>query len=856
MYQKAYLVLAIAALAPFEAYAVPDSDVIAGKSNTSDETKTDANTSSEDTIVVRSTPTSQTMGTQIISADLISKMPTRNGSVTELLKNNPNVQFANTSDNGNAPGELQPENVSFHGEKFYQNNYMIDGLSNNNTINPGANGGDLTADPDGYSPTDLPAGGAQSFWVNSELIDSIAVFDSNIAAKYGDFTGGVVDAKLKDPDLQKASGRISFRTTSDSLTKYHVDESVKDDFDQATSLYYQPKFTKKFYSATMNQPLSDQAGLIFSYNRQESEIPYFHSILGKWENQERLSETYLLKGNYLAENGDTFRATAMYSPHESTYLKRNIENGAFTNKGGGYRLNLEWEHLADWGKVSSLLGYQHEQNRIEHASDYYASWYSKYKGEESSVIDWDSTGSASTATRYGYYGGYGKYATEKNTYTAKQDYELNPFKVGSVNHQLDMGWQLDLYNASYQRFADVYVGRGAPTWDATTVCQSGDNLCIDGEQYFKNRTVYPARKVEGDYTNYAAYLQDSMTWGRLEITPGLRINYDDYLKNVNVAPRLASSFDIFGDRKSRIFAGVNRYYAQNMLAYKLRNGISQYYVETRTNASSPWVSGALTTASYDYDISKLKTPYSDEFNLGLSQRIGNTVWTIKYVHRNGKDQFGRSSTTDANGKKYYVLTNDASTQGDTVSLTVEPISPYKFKYADMRWSFGANYSNNKSSSQAYYDQSNTDETMVIFNGKLMEKGDMDALDYNTPWTAFVNLDTYIPKLRFNWSQRLGYTSGYTGYSTSTVSCPNGNTACGSYSGNATLYSEERYDDYLSYDWRFLYTQPIFKDQSLQISVDILNVFNTAIETNKSTSSSGAVTYKTGRQIWLGASWNW
>lgn len=122
-------------------------------------------------------------------------MPTGNGSVPELLKNNPNVQFANTANSSNTPGELAPENVSFHGEKFYNNNFMIDGLSNNNNINHGANKGVLDGDPDGYSPIDLPAGGTQSFWINSELIESLEVFDSNISAKYGDFTGGVVDAE-------------------------------------------------------------------------------------------------------------------------------------------------------------------------------------------------------------------------------------------------------------------------------------------------------------------------------------------------------------------------------------------------------------------------------------------------------------------------------------------------------------------------------------------------------------------------------------------------------------------------------------------------------------------------------------
>lgn len=49
---------------------------------------------------------------------------------------------------------------------------------------------------------------------------------------------------------------------------------------------------------------------------------------------------------------------------------------------------------------------------------------------------------------------------------------------------------------------------------------------------------------------------------------------------------------------------------------------------------------------------------------------------------------------------------------------------------------------------------------------------------------------------------------------------------------------------------------MFKTQSLELTVDVMNVFNTAIESSKSTTLSSAITYKTGRQIWLGAAWNW
>ncbi|UAY97143.1 TonB-dependent receptor plug domain-containing protein [Dickeya dadantii] len=813
----------------------------------------------EDTILVRSTPTSQSMGTQIINSEQIQRRPTRNGSVTELLRSNPNVRFSNSLDSSQTPGELAPENVSFHGEKFYQNNYMIDGLSNNNVINPGANNGELSNTPDGYSPTDLPAGGAQSFWVNSELIEQLQVFDSNISAKYGDFTGGVVDAKLKDPKLDRASGKVSYRTTRDSWARYHIDDDIEGDFYSASQLYYQPKFRKNFYSATFNQPLSDKAGFIFAYNRQQSSIPFYNSVMDEWVTQTREAETYLLKGTYLADNGDIFRLTGMYAPHESGYYKKDIKNGGYTNTGGGYRGNIEWEHHADWGKVSSLAGYQFEENRIEHEADTYQTWYRYNLSSRfvSRVVDW-GTGVAGNNAQLSGIGGYGKYATEKQTFTFKQDYELNPLALWGTSHQMDMGWQVDSYRAQYRRFSDVYTNRNTPTISTSVVCQAGDAFCINGEQYYRNRNLFPARQVEGNYVNYAVYLQDSVSYKNLEVTPGVRLQYDDYLKNLNIAPRLAASYDVFGDRATRIFGGANRYYAQNMLAYKLRAGINESVVQSRTSASSAWTSGNTSYGTNDYDISDLKTPYSDELSLGLSQRVYDTVWTLKWVNRQGRDQFGRSNRTDDSGQRYYYLTNDARTEGNTLSLTVEPISPYKLKYADIRWGLSASMADNKTSSQIYYDQGNLDDRKVIFKGRLTDRRDMDAVDYNTPWSVALNINTYFPAIRLNWDHNLAYTSGYKGYRTSSVTCSGSASsvsACGDYTGSATLYTERQYQDYVSYDWRFNYSLPTYKNQSLDLTLDVINVFDNVIATSQE-STGDTVTYKLGRQFWLGVAYNW
>lgn len=811
----------------------------------------------DDIITVRSAPTSQSMGTQIISAEQIRKYPTGNGTISELLEYNPNVRFSNDSNSSTSPGEIAPENVSFHGEKFYNNNFMIDGLSNNNTINPGSNNGSLTADPDGYSPTDLPSGGTQSFWINSELVQELQVFDSNVAAKYGEFTGGVVDARLKDPSLDRASGKVSWRTGRDSWTRYHIDENKREDFDAATELYYQPKFTKNFYSATFNQPINDNAGFIFSYNRQESRIPYYHSSMAMWSEQKRISETYLLKGTWFADNGDILRLTGMYSPHESTYYKKNVNNGGFTNNGGGYRTNIEWEHYSSWGKLTSLAGYQYEQNKIEQDADTYQSWYHFNKAQDfvSDKISWGSTTGANT--QYGYLGGYGTFGTDKSTTTLKQDAEFTPFSWLGITHQLDAGWQTDFYQGRYRRFGDSATSTGVATIDSTVSCQSGDDFCIDGEQYFKRRTLYPARTVEGSYVNYAAYMQDSLTVDRLELTPGVRMQYDDYLKNLTLAPRFAASLDVFGDKSTRLFGGANRYYGQNLLTYKLRTGISAKIEQTREDANSPWVGDTVKYNAYDYDVSDLKTPYSDELSLGLSQRVLDTVWTVKWVNRKGRDQFGRDSDVNDEGRKVYVLTNNAKTNGNTWSLSAQPISPYHLGIADVSWELGASIVKNKSSSQTYYDLSDTDDSMVIFNNKLTEKGELDALDFNTPWRAFANINTYFPALRLNWSQNIGYTAGYRGYSTRSISCPDDNNACGSYTGSATLYEKTKYKDYFTYDWRFGWTQPTVNNQSLELTLDVLNVLDNVIEaTQTGTTSSTQVTYKTGRQFWLGVAYSW
>lgn len=399
-------------------------------------------------------PFSQQMGTQKLTADDIARRPKNNGNITDLLRDNPAVNFANTAETSLNAGDIAPNEVSFHGEKFYNNNFILAGMSNNDNIDPAS-----TKETNGQNPWDLPAGNSQSFWVDTSLLKNMEAFDSNVSAKYGQFTGGVVNADLIDPDTTRQSGKISYRTTRDDWAKFHYSEIDQTDIDNHNPIDGKKphkEYTKHEYNFTYNQPVNDKSALLFSYNLKQSDIlaPY-NTLRDASEttpnpnntystHQDQKNETFMLRGIYQADSGDVWRATAMYSPHEMNYVNGNILNGTFTNTGGGYIGNIEWDKDLGWAKMSSYLGYKSTGNEVAHAeSDYHA-----YRPTDS--ITW-RTGTSSNPNAIVAKGGYGVSETQKDILTAKQNFTVPSFHTGSVKHDMIFGWQADHATAKYQR---------------------------------------------------------------------------------------------------------------------------------------------------------------------------------------------------------------------------------------------------------------------------------------------------------------------------------------------------------------------------------------------------------------------
>lgn len=778
-----------------------------------------------DEVIVRGTPFSQQIGTQKLAHAQIRRLPAKDGNITELLRNNPSVRFSNNADTSRAAGEIAPNEVSINGEKFYHNNYTLDGVNNNDNLNPASDNSTKTSDPDGYSPNDLPSGGTQSFWIDNHLLKNVEVFDSNVSAKYGRFTGGVINAQLIEPDLEKFGGKVFYRTTRDSWAEFHLDENEKDRYYKAENLAHQPKFTKQQYGVSASQPLSEKSALLFSYNRSESKIPFYHSFLGEWEKQHRINETYLLKGIYLQDNGDLWRSTVMYSPHRSIYLKKNIKNGSFSNTGGGVFATLQWEKNAEWAKMETTLAYKQTGNEIQHAGQHFDNY--SYTGTNTSTRGFCSNANCKSAQS----GGYGTYLTEKTIWTAKQDWTFGEFDTLSLAHKFIFGWEVELANAKYQRDHDNYE-------------------TLYRNDVLRSKGLNPKRRVKVGDNTYAVYLEDSMQWKNLNVNLGVRFDRSEFLGNNNIAPRLSASYDLFGNDKTQLFMGINRYYSGSVLTYKLKNLIGESIDCTIATNQCTYKPGN------SFDISNLKTPYSDERVLGIAQKFYDVRTTLKWVHRDSRDQFSRSyKATEIGGVKTYHMTNDGRGENDSFTLSIKPKTAHTFGFVKVEWDIGVQLNKSKTNYSTYdsADFGNNDVSKAIVDGKLVDLDDAPTENYNTPWAAFTNIHFHFPAIRFDWDHRLSYNAGYVSYKTATVNCP-GNEVCGNFIGKAKEYKTTKYASHFLWDWRFGYKQPTFQNQYIEISLDVNNVLNRKVVA--STGSGSSLSYKMGRNFWLGASYNW
>jgi hypothetical protein len=726
-----------------------------------------------------------------IQGEILEELPLRNNSINEALTILPGIQFSETANISTQGGEILPPGVSISGGKVFENNFTIDGISNNSLLDP-----DGATDP--VTNNDLP-GHAQEMFLDASLVEKITVYDSNVSARYGAFKGGVVDAETISP-RPWFSGKLFYRTTRDEWTSFHIDPENEEDFLTSTNHRAQPKFHKQHAGIDLHIPLSPRLHTVSSYRLLHSKIPLKQD--GQTKTQERQQENFLFKTVIQPTESIGFDLLWVYTPYRGDYFNDGWSDSDFTLYGGGHLFSVTSHTRLPLATLDMQVAYRTSEN--SRAAPTHMTQI------ELSKNVWD---------KEGFLGDINK--TQKS-YQLKTDLSFLPIPFGPTRHTLNTGVDIQYIEGRFKRPETSYL--------YTYMLNDSPSSTSDD---YPNRKVYEESNAEATLGQYGAYLEDIVTWRRLELRPGMRVDYDDYMHNLNLAPRLAMAVDVFGNRQTLLVSGYNRYYANTLLAYKLREGIQPEYFEQLKAGDWTFWKGNTT----DTRFSELKTPYADEYVIGLEQQLFSGKMMAKYIHRKGREEFAKTFEKEQDGIFYNTLNNNGRSQHESYSLSWER------QWRNHYLSTNVTYQKTDSSNESYDDLLDEEDLteQVWYDGHTLNKRDLPRKDFNRPWV--VNL-TYIGKFPYGltFSTIAKYRGGYKAIQNTHKKNPDVTLLDGT---NPYIYEEVKRGGGVNVSCLIDWEKELYSTHRIVLSLEVNNLLN------KKTSVGDTDDYEIGRQVWAG-----
>ncbi len=692
-----------------------------------------------------------------------------NGDIGGLLRINPNVQFDETAQTSRNMGEIRPADISINGGLYYQNAFLLDGASFNNDLDPG--GSTIPADTE-----DVPSH-SQGIALDSSLIGRLTVYDSNVPAAYGGFNGGVVEAESRKA-RDAFAGKIALRMSRSAWNRMHIAQPQYQGFEDSATEAQQPRYDKYELRATLEGRTRNGLGLIGNIVRTRSQIPLrgytggaSSSSDANAKEQVRQNTSASLRADWNNGQGLELGASATYAPTDETYFIPNAKDSFYDIRQGGPVLSLRANLQSGAWTWRNTLSYSDLDSSRRGRADHWKSW------ARSTEKDWGTTALSPE-------GSWGDVDQSDRSLGYKFSLEREAAPWGRSEHRLQFGLEYRDRRADYERLREHQVWMD-PT--ATLTCTDrngevdvdgcstapvvarGNRVVLGRGQFFATRNLYRVGGFSASNRELGLFAQDDIRLGRWNLRPGLRIDRDSLMGQTTTAPRLALSWDVFGDRATLLTAGVNRYYGRNFFAFKLREERERLKLEQTRTRVGPWRDAAVGRASYRLE--DLRIPYSDELSAGWNQRWAGLDFNFKYVRRDNRDEVLRESFLSHDTSGYYQTrinryVNKGRSRSQTYTLSVAPAAPLDWAGSQTTAQLALDYTdvrrNYTDYETAYSDRF---EDWVRYDGALMHIWEMPANSYNRPWTARLATQTRLPAAGLLWSNFLRYRSGYRGTET-------------------------------------------------------------------------------------------
>lgn len=743
------------------------------------------------------------------------------GRLSDLLRLMPGVQLSENAYSSNTAGEIAPDAFSISGGRSESNNFRIDGIGNNSLLDPGQRSNDQISEVTGH---------AQQFFLNENLVENIRVLRSNISARYGQFTGGVVEADTLEPGTQYG-GQLSYATTNSGLSHFQLDADNRENFENSETANNQPEFLKQNLSAVLHTPINAESGAVFSYALQHAKIPLHN--LGLRQTQKRQAQNFFAKYHNELNLNHSLTFSVLYAPYTADYFTRSVKNSSYQIEGGGTQISAKLGRESTLGKSIFDLAFQKNHNSRNAPPDYF---------------NWKNTPSKNWGTTsFSREGGYGDMDKTEQSIVANLNHEFTKVHLAGSQHQLLTGLQTTWTGTRDQRIHEMNIY--SAILDENVNCGDDKRLCLDKEQYFNAKATYPVDKAAADILMTAAYVEDDIALGQLKLRPGIRFSWDDYIQKLNSAPRLAAGYDLFANGQSLLIGGINRYYGANLLGTKLAEQKESFarYARTLDAQSVPtdWIYDRTGSISYRQNTT-LKTPYADEWTLGVKQKLWQGELSLDYLERKGHDLLVTNrydSDPDPQVTSYSrEWRNDGKSTHQEVNLG------WSRQFERTFFSLHASWQKTRANSQSYDDTfTNSEEDLaelIWYKGKIGSKDDLLVENFNRPLRVVLLYTSELTEnLRF--SNTTSYRSSYK------TTEKTGETRPIDELTSVDVYEDVKNDHALIFDWHLAAKiWPLTTDRkALWLTLDIYNVFD-----QRTKLGSSQTDYELGRQFWLGANY--